>query len=267
MTTNPSDFIESAIGHSEQQTKGILASSAGKVLVIDEAYGLNEDKAGSSSGGYKAAVIDTLVAEVQSTPGDDRCVILIGYKDQMEQMFQKANPGLSRRFPLSDAFNFEDFTNEQLRVILLAKLKEQGYEATDQAIEVAMEVRERTRNRPSFGNAGEVDILLNSAKLRYLERRSLGEALAGNTTSHAGGTTGVSANAGPDLGTLLLDAADMNPNYNRGKKAMANIRELFKGVVGCEETVEMFEGFQKLSVNMKARGLDAREWIPFNMLF
>lgn len=37
MTTNPSDFIGAAIGHSEQQTKGILASTVGKVLVIDEA--------------------------------------------------------------------------------------------------------------------------------------------------------------------------------------------------------------------------------------
>ena len=37
---------------------------------------------------YKTAVIDTIVAEVQSTPGEDRCVLLLGYKDQMEEMFQ-----------------------------------------------------------------------------------------------------------------------------------------------------------------------------------
>ncbi|KAH0169927.1 P-loop containing nucleoside triphosphate hydrolase protein, partial [Aureobasidium melanogenum] len=268
VTTNPSDFIGAAIGHSEQQTKDILASTAGKVLVIDEAYGLNENKSGSSSGGFKAAVIDTLVAEVQSAPGDDRCVILIGYKDQMEEMFQKANPGLSRRFPLSDAFNFEDFTNEQLKMILLAKLKQQGYEATDQAITVAMEVLERTRNRPNFGNAGEVDILLNTAKLRYLERIS-----RGGTTSPGKGNTGglfgsdAERKASEDVGTLLLDAVDMDPDFHRGEKALANIRELFKGVVGCDETVEMFEGFQKLCLNMRARGLEAREWIPFNMLF
>jgi hypothetical protein len=37
---------------------------------------------------YKTAVIDTIVAEVQSVPGDDRCVLMLGYKEQMEEMFQ-----------------------------------------------------------------------------------------------------------------------------------------------------------------------------------
>jgi hypothetical protein len=58
---------------------------------------------------YKTAVIDTIVAEVQSVPGEDRCVLLLGYEDQMTEMFQNVNPGLTRRFQLSDAFRFEDF--------------------------------------------------------------------------------------------------------------------------------------------------------------
>lgn len=48
---------------------------------------------GSQGDPYKDAVIDTLVAEVQSTPGEDRCVLLLGYDDQMKEMFQKVNPG------------------------------------------------------------------------------------------------------------------------------------------------------------------------------
>jgi hypothetical protein len=48
----------------------------GKVLVIDEAYGLY-----STFDPYKTAVIDTIVAEVQSVPGDDRCVLLLGYME------------------------------------------------------------------------------------------------------------------------------------------------------------------------------------------
>jgi hypothetical protein len=47
---------------------------------------------GSSADTYKTAVIDTMVAEVQNVPGDDRCVILIGYEDQMEEMFQVCVP-------------------------------------------------------------------------------------------------------------------------------------------------------------------------------
>lgn len=83
---NPSDFVGDVVGASEAQTKGILANSRGKVLVIDEAYGLYETK--GSSAGFRTAVIDTIVAEVQSTAGEDRCVLLLGYKDQMEEMFK-----------------------------------------------------------------------------------------------------------------------------------------------------------------------------------
>jgi hypothetical protein len=42
----------------------------------------------SATDPYKTSVIDTIVAEIQSVPGEDRCVLLIGYKDQMEEMFQ-----------------------------------------------------------------------------------------------------------------------------------------------------------------------------------
>ncbi len=41
-----------------------------------------------SSNQFKTSVIDTIVAEVQNTPGEDRCVLLLGYKDQMLEMFQ-----------------------------------------------------------------------------------------------------------------------------------------------------------------------------------
>jgi hypothetical protein len=37
---------------------------------------------------YKTGVIDTMVAEIQNVPGDDRCVLLLGYKEQMEDMFK-----------------------------------------------------------------------------------------------------------------------------------------------------------------------------------
>lgn len=50
-------------------------------------YGGSNDGSGGSDS-YKTAVIDTIVAEVQSTPGEDRCVLLLGYKHQIETMFR-----------------------------------------------------------------------------------------------------------------------------------------------------------------------------------
>lgn len=43
---------------------------------------------GSNVDNFKTSVVDTIVAEVQGTPGEDRCVLLVGYEDQMKEMFQ-----------------------------------------------------------------------------------------------------------------------------------------------------------------------------------
>lgn len=65
-----SDFIGSALGSSEANTRAILSQAEGCVLVIDKAYGLNPAGTGSaiSVGGtqdpYKTAVIDTIVEQV-----------------------------------------------------------------------------------------------------------------------------------------------------------------------------------------------------------
>lgn len=88
----------------------------------------------------------TIVAEVQSVSGEDRCVLLLGYEPQMVEMFQNVNPGLTRRFQLSGAFHFEDFTDSELKEILELKLKTQGLSATLSAISTAVDVLSRARN-------------------------------------------------------------------------------------------------------------------------
>ena len=49
---------------------------------------LYDGASGSGSNSFKTTVIDTIVAEIQSVPGEDRCVLLLGYRDQMMDMFQ-----------------------------------------------------------------------------------------------------------------------------------------------------------------------------------
>jgi hypothetical protein len=44
--------------------------------------GGGSDQAGSRSDPFKTTVIDTMVAEIQSVPGEDRCVLLLGYTDK-----------------------------------------------------------------------------------------------------------------------------------------------------------------------------------------
>ncbi|CAG7971784.1 unnamed protein product [Penicillium salamii] len=249
--SNGEDFVGSVIGESEKNTKGILASTLGKVLVIDEAYGLfaggTSDGAGSKSDSYRTAVIDTIVAEVQSTPGDDRCVLLLGYKDLMEEMFQKVNPGLSRRFPMDQALVFEDFTSSELDAILNVKLKEQGFGITDRGRHVVLEMLERSRSRPHFGNAGEIDNLLNSAKMRYLKRLS-------------------SIQRPDSVPDSILDAPDFDEDFNRADRK-ESVAKMFEGVIGCESIFAKLEGYRQMAQSLRRLGLDPRTQLPFNFVF
>lgn len=85
----------------------------------------------------------------------------------MALLFQNVNPGLARRFAIEDAFHFEDYSNSELLQALEWKLNDQELRATDAAKSVAIEALSRLRNRPNFGNIGEVRHylgLLNSSR-------------------------------------------------------------------------------------------------------
>ncbi|KAI0309712.1 P-loop containing nucleoside triphosphate hydrolase protein, partial [Amylostereum chailletii] len=212
---NPSDFMGQYIGHSEANTKAILASTVGKVLVIDEAYMLYGG--GSQTGGqgdtFKTAVVDTIVAEIQSVPGEDRCVLLLGYEGPMREMFQNVNPGLSRRFAIEDAFRFEDYTDDELLQILELKLSQQNLDATPNAKAVAIDILGRSRNRPNFGNGGEVENLLGKAKTHHRSRQA---SIPPAQRSH----------------DVVFEAVDFDPNFDRAAHSDANLKQLFADVVG-----------------------------------
>ena len=239
---NPSDFVGDVLGASEKTTKGILSSTIGKVLVIDEAYGLYSSTTGHSTDPYKTAVIDTLVAEIQSVPGDDRCVLLLGYRDEMETMLRNANPGLARRFPISEAFHFQDFTDDELADVVRLKLKQQSYVASANAMQCISESLQRARNKLHFGNAGEVDILLNTAKQRHQHRCTKQGLFHDN----------------------LLEAEDFDVNFGQGG---ISIGELFKDNVGHHGLVQRLEQIKDVVVSLKARQLDPREHVPYNFVF
>lgn len=170
---NPAAFIGSALGQSETNAKAILASTLGKVLVIDEVYMLYKDNGGSGSqmDPYRTAVIDTIVAEVQGVIGKDRCILLLRYEGKMRKMFQNVNEGLSRRFPLGNAFVLADFDDSELEKIVHYKLEQQALSAITAPVALAIGILSRKRNGLNFGNAGEVENLISVAKMRYQRRQ------------------------------------------------------------------------------------------------
>ena len=238
------------IGASEKNTKAILKATEGKVLIIDEAYMLYSGGAGkgNTTDPYKTAIIDTIVAEVQSTLGEDRCVLLLGYEDKMREMFQNSNPGLARRFRIEDSFRFEDFDDDQLRKILELKLKKQGLLATAQAKDVAIAMLARARHRPNFGNAGEVENLISRAKASHQSRQSAKPAMERPVD-------------------VCFEPQDFDADYDRSTNASLNCRALFKDVLGCGDVVDKLESYVSTANGMRARGIDPRMEIPFNFIF
>ncbi|KAJ6531120.1 P-loop containing nucleoside triphosphate hydrolase protein [Mycena capillaripes] len=243
---NPSDFIGGYIGHSEMQTRAILASTVGKVLVIDEAYMLYGGSKGGNTDTFKTAVIDTIVAEVQSTLGEDRCVLLLGYEKQMRDMFQHVNPGLSRRFSIEDAFKFEDFTTDELGEILDMKMVQGDLQATPDGRNVALDVLARAKLRPNFGNGGDVENLLGKAKVNFTQRNR-GDRQA--------------------LENIVFEAIDFDMDFDRAKQADTRLSDLFKDTVGSDELVDRLRTIQQTAVTAKQRGENLADLVPTTFVF
>lgn len=159
-----SDFVGSVLGQSEEKTKSILKQAAGCVLLIDEAYGLCPTTAMGGSGDiYRESVINALVEGVQNVPGEDLCVIMIGYKPQMEEMMRVSNPGLARRFALDQAFHFHDYSDDALLTILENILKKKSLAVTGKGKMAAIDMLAKQRRGKNFGNAGAVNNLISAA--------------------------------------------------------------------------------------------------------
>lgn len=244
---NPSDFMGSFLGHSEANTNRILDSALGSVLVIDEAYGLHNPNQYANS--FQTGIIDTIVAKVQGVPGDDRCVLLLGYEEQMAQFLRESNPGLARRFQLENAFRFADFTDSELLAILRAKAKKKGWILPFDVAREGVRILSRERSKPNFGNGGAVDNLLSRAVLKFeerLKRKSAAERAESRT----------------------LTVEDfISPEDEKVAEIRKDPDSLFKDLVGCREIVKMMKTFKSTVQYAQKVGRDPTEDIEMNLIF
>ena len=131
--------------------------------------------------------------------------------------------------------------------ILENKLEDQDLSATGVAKDVARELLSRKKNRPNFGNGGEVENMLSEAKGRYQKRMA-----------------SMPAHLRMDV---VFEPQDIDPEFDRGENASANLAKMFADVVGCDEVIMKLDGYQKIAKVMKERGLDMRTQIPSNFVF
>ncbi len=110
------DLCGKYVGHTAPKTSAYCRDAYGSVLFIDEAYGLfREDSSGVD---YGREALDTLVAEMENHR-DDFCVIMAGYKDDMETMLT-GNLGLKSRIPF--AVDFPNYSRAELEKIFFSML-------------------------------------------------------------------------------------------------------------------------------------------------
>lgn len=158
-----SDFVGQVVGESQTKTSQILSSAQGKVLIIDEAYALDDHM-------YGKQVLDTIVEKVHGSPNEDIAVLLLGYEEQMLAMLRNQNPGLTRRFSTDHAFYFDDYNDNELLEIIYLNLATNGMKASLEFSEKALDVLRKQRSQTNFGNAGAAELIVKGAILRAAHR-------------------------------------------------------------------------------------------------
>ena len=135
--------------------RNAFTSAKGGVLFIDEAYSMQSKVA-----------IATLIQEMENQR-DNVIVILAGYNEKM-RAFIDLNEGLKSRIP--HWVDFPDYSTDELTDIFKYMLDERRLSATDDAIQAARLIFDRTRIIENFGNGRFVRNLLDRALLNQSSR-------------------------------------------------------------------------------------------------
>ncbi len=196
---------------------------------------------GSTTDPYSEAVIQTIVEQVQGVPGEDRAVVLLGYRTEMERMLANCNPGMARRFQLDNAFVFADYDDAALKRILLGRVAGDKLEIADATATFAIKRLAKAKAMPNFGNAGAVNNLLSEAKLRMQHRQKTLPLAERNDE-------------------LLPD------DFVKPEKVTSE-EELFSALVGCEEVRDKLQRTQDTIKFCQAQNIDPKEMCGYNYVF
>ena len=150
------------VGETAPKTEAKINEAMNGVLFIDEAYGLLPSaSANGGSTSYGEEAIAVLLKEMEDKRGQF-CVILAGYRDEMESLL-RANPGFQSRIQF--ILDFPDYSREELGEIAKMFLAKKRYVIEDSALERFLDVIEYFRNQPGFANARTVRNIIDQVLL------------------------------------------------------------------------------------------------------
>ncbi len=165
--TDRSGLVGEYIGHSEKKTRDVVDSADGGVLFIDEAYAL-ADHYGPDRKGFGAEATDVIV-KLMEDRRDRLVVIVAGYSEPMQQ-FLSINPGLRSRIPA--LVEFPDYADEELVTIAERIAERRSLMLDPEAKAKIRAVMATERSVEGFGNAREVENLLDTAQRNIVARVS-----------------------------------------------------------------------------------------------
>ena len=160
--TDSTGLLGRFVGETGPKTQRKIQEAMGGVLFIDEAYALC---AGSTVSGASRNYGDEAIAVLLKEMEDHRgqfCVVLAGYKNEMEKMLNM-NPGFKSRIQFS--IDFPDYSREELGQIATSFLTAKKYEIADDALDRLLDVAEYYRQRPNFANARTIRSIVDQVIL------------------------------------------------------------------------------------------------------
>lgn len=156
------ELVSEYVGQTAGKVKAVFQRAKGKLLFIDEAYSLVEDRDGS----FGDEAINTIVQEMENNR-NDTVVIFAGYPDKMKEFFS-GNPGLRSRVPF--CIHFPDYTVEEMVQIVELEATKRGFSLGENAREAASDICKKALRYPDAGNGRFCRNLVENAILEYAFR-------------------------------------------------------------------------------------------------
>ena len=151
-------ILSSYVNESGKNMDKAVNEAMGGVLFIDEAYNFLPQPGSMNNTGNEA--LDALMTRMENDKGKF-VVVIAGYKNRMEDLIRRGNPGLMSRF--NKNFHIDDYDAEALFEIFMINVKKRKFNLTPEAEKALKEYIENmvSNKGANFGNAREVVNLLN----------------------------------------------------------------------------------------------------------
>ncbi len=157
-----SDLVAEYVGQTAVKVREVFQRAKGRLLFIDEAYSLLDDRKGE----FGDEAIHAIVQEMENRR-DDTVVIFAGYPKEMRSFFER-NPGFRSRVPFR--VEFRDYSAPEMVKIARAEAKKRGFTVSKDACARIESICSEALRDPSAGNGRFCRNLIERSILSFASR-------------------------------------------------------------------------------------------------